>query len=227
MGLTKKMNQVSILITLLLFSVQAFAQEAKLADPKTFEYQNGDLLFQDLDCGGLCTAIETVTEGVNGKSFSHLGLVFVQNDSAFVIEAIGKEVQLTPINDFVFRNTDEKGNPKIVVTRLESQYSNLTNKALEFAVSQKGVLYDDAFLYDNGSYYCSELIYDAFKSANENEPFFELFPMTFKNPGTKEMFPVWVTYYKNLKMPIPEGKLGCNPGGISRSEKLEVVASFY
>jgi hypothetical protein len=227
MGRTKRMNQVSILITLLLFSVQIFSQEAKLADPKTFEYQNGDLLFQDLDCGGLCTAIETVTEGVDGKSFSHLGLVYFQNDRAFVIEAIGKEVQLTPITDFVFRNTDEKGNPKILVTRLDSEYSKLNAKALEFAVSQKGVPYDDAFLYDNGSYYCSELIYDAFKFANDNKPFFELFPMTFKDPATKEMFPVWVEYYENLKMPIPEDELGCNPGGISRSEKLEVVASFY
>ena len=224
---TKRMNQVSILITLLLFSVQTFSQDAKLTDPKTFEYRNGDLLFQDLDCGGLCTAIETVTEGVDGKSFSHLGLVYFQDDSAFVIEAIGKEVQLTPITDFVFRNSDEKGNPKILVTRLDSEYSKLNSKALEFAVSQKGVPYDDPFLYDNGSYYCSELIYDAFKSANDNKPFFELFPMTFKDPATKEMFPVWVEYYENLKMPIPEGKLGCNPGGISRSEKLEVVASFY
>jgi hypothetical protein len=51
--------------------------------------------------------------------------------------------------------------------------------------------------------------------------------MTFKDPATKEMFPVWVEYYENLKMPIPEDELGCNPGGISRSEKLEVVASFY
>ncbi len=196
-------------------------------NPKTFNYQSGDILFQDLDCGGLCTAIETVTEGVDGKSFSHLGLVHIQHDSAFVIEAIGKEVQLTPIHDFVFRNKDEKGNPKILVTRLNKKYSDLNAKALEFALAQFGVPYDDAFLYNNGSYYCSELIYDAFKSANEDEPFFELMPMTFKDPATNEMFPVWVEYYENLKTPIPEGELGCNPGGISRSDKLEVVASFY
>lgn len=227
MVLTKNMNQFSILIALALFSVQVFSQGTQLANPKTFEYQNGDLLFQDLDCGGLCTAIETVTEGVDGRSFSHLGLVYVYGDSTVVIEAIGKAVQVTPIDVFVNRNVDKAGNPKITVTRLEEGYSALKNKAVDFAVAQLGMPYDDAFLYDNGSYYCSELIYDAFKSANDDTPFFELFPMTFKDPATNEMFPVWVEYYENLKLAIPEGKLGCNPGGISRSDKLEVVASFY
>jgi hypothetical protein len=223
-----KMYQPGLLISFLFFSftITVIAQE-NLGNPKTFEYKSGDILFQDLDCGDLCTAIETVTEGVDGKSFSHLGLVHVYNDSVVVIEAIGKSVQVTPIQVFVNRNSDDKGNPKIVVARLNSEYAKLNTKALEFAVAQLGAPYDDAFLYDNGSYYCSELIYDAYKSANGNQPFFELTPMTFKDPATAEMFPVWVEYYENLKMSIPEGELGCNPGGISRSEKLQVVTSFY
>lgn len=208
------------------WSFQALAQE-NVVSSKTFQFQNGDLLFQDLDCGGLCTAIETVTEGVGGKSFSHLGLVHIYNDSVVVIEAIGKSVQVTPIDVFVHRNVNQSGKPKVIVTRLAKADSLLIKKALDFAVAQLGVPYDDAFLYDNGSYYCSELIYDAFKKANDGKPFFELFPMTFKDPATKQMFPVWVEYYKELNMPIPEGELGCNPGGISRSDKLKVVASFY
>lgn len=218
-------SHIFILISLLVATL-GFAQNP-VSDPKTFAFQNGDILFQDLDCGDLCTAIETVTEGVQGKSFSHLGLVHIFNDSVVVIEAIGESVQVTPVQVFVNRNLDGTGNPKIVVSRLIFEYSKLTTKALEFAVNQLGVPYDDAFLYDNGSYYCSELIYDAYKAANNGQPFFELTPMTFKDPSTKEMFPVWVEYYENLKMPIPEGELGCNPGGISRSEKLKIVASFY
>jgi hypothetical protein len=216
-----------ILFFVLLFSYQAVGQESKLADPKTFEFQNGDLLFQDLDCGGLCEAIETVTEGVNGKSFSHLGLVHIYGDSVVIIEAIGKAVQVTPIDFFVNRNVDEVGNPKVIVSRLANDNPELIKSASDFAVSQLGKPYDDAFLYDNQAYYCSELIYDAFKSANGNKPFFKLLPMTFKDPVTKEMFPVWVEYYENLEMSIPEDELGCNPGGISRSEKLEMVATFY
>lgn len=209
------------------FSVILSLHGLAQTDSKSFVFQEGDFLFQDLDCGDLCTAIETVTEGVDGKSFSHVGLVVVRNDTSFVIEAIGKEVQLTPIFDFIGRNSDESGNPKILVSRLKSEYLYLKAPVLRFALDKLGVPYDDAFIYDNGIYYCSELIYDAFMAANGDVPFFQLEPMTFKDPKTGKMFPVWGDYYDQLGMEIPEGELGCNPGGISRSDKLQVVASFY
>ena len=63
--------------------------------------QNGDLLFQDMDCGPICNAIEEVTEGFDGHDFSHIGLVTIQKDSIFIIEAIGKDVHLTPLATFL------------------------------------------------------------------------------------------------------------------------------
>jgi hypothetical protein len=48
-------------------------------------------------------------------------------------------------------------------------------------------------------------------------------PMTFKQPDSNDYFPVWVAYYQNLKMDIPEGKPGINPGGISRSDKIAII----
>ena len=50
--------------------------------------------------------------------------------------------------------------------------------------------------------------------------------MTFVNPETKVTFNLWVDYFNDLKMEIPEGKLGLNPGGLSRSEYVEIV-HFY
>jgi len=193
----------------------------------TFDFNDGDLLFQDLDCGELCDAIEKVTKGINGKKFSHIGLVFSRNDSDYVIEAVGKDVHLTSLNSFVNRNKDEWGNPKIVVGRLKSEFQKLNANALKFALSQIGTPYDDAFIYDNQKYYCSELIYDAFKYANNDRPFFQLEPMTFKEPNTGVTFPAWVEYYQELKLPIPDGMPGCNPGSISCSEKIVIVKSFY
>jgi hypothetical protein len=49
--------------------------------------------------------------------------------------------------------------------------------------------------------------------------------MTFKSPKTKEYFEVWVDYYKKLNIEIPEGKPGCNPGGISTSDKLKIIGT--
>ena len=52
----------------------------------------GDLLFQDLDCGPMCDAIEAVTEGAQGKDFSHCAMVVKVQDSLKVLEAMGKGV---------------------------------------------------------------------------------------------------------------------------------------
>jgi hypothetical protein len=93
-------------------------------------------------------------------------------------------------------------------------------------MAQMGVLYDDQYLYDNGKYYCSELIYDAFKAANKNKPFFKLFPMTYKKPGSDAYFPAWKVYFEHLNMEVPEGKPGCNPGGISLSDKIDILGQY-
>lgn len=185
------------------------------------DLQNGDLLFQNLDCGPLCDAIEKVTHGYKGNDFSHIGLVYRRNDSVYVIEAIGKDVHLTYISDFAARTT----NPMYVAV-LKPPYRKLNKRALQYALSQKGVPYDDVFLYDNGKYYCSELIYDAYKKANGNKAFFKLEPMTFKQPGTKQFFDAWVDYYKALQQPIPQGAPGINPGGISSSDKIVMKGVF-
>jgi hypothetical protein len=180
--------------------------------------RDGDLIFQDLDCGPLCDAIEQVTTGYNNRHFSHIGLVYIRNDSAYVIEAIGKAVQLTPLDIFKGRTTHE-----MLIGRVKGIYPGIAEKAVRFALKQQNKAYDKAFLYDNGKYYCSELIYDAFRSANGNKDFFVLQPMTFKQPGNNQFFPVWTEYYKKLDMAIPEGKPGINPGGISRSDKIDIL----
>ncbi|HRO42905.1 MAG TPA: YiiX/YebB-like N1pC/P60 family cysteine hydrolase [Flavipsychrobacter sp.] len=194
---------------------------------RDFKYQSGDLVFQDLDCGALCDAIEAVTPALGQKHFSHVGLVYVARDSIYVIEAIDKDVHLTSIQNFLNRQRDTTGNPKVVVGRLKKAHQRLNARALGFALQQRGKPYDDAFLYNNGKYYCSELIYDAYLHANEDRPFFNLYPMTFMDPATGKTYPVWKTYFKNLKMTLPEGKQGCNPGSIAISDAVEIVAEFY
>jgi hypothetical protein len=179
--------------------------------------RSGDLLFQDLDCGPMCTAIETVTEGVNGMDFSHCAMVIKENDSLKVIEAIGESVQVTSLKDFKQRSN------KIVAARLKKVNESLIIRAVSYAKSLKGKPYDEVFLLNNDRYYCSELLYESFKVANYGNPIFELAPMTFMDPATKAYYPVWVDYYHELNCPIPEGKPGLNPGSISRSDQLEIL----
>lgn len=181
------------------------------------QLRNGDLLFQDLDCGPLCDAIEQVTLSYGGRHFSHIGLVSIDGDSVYIIEAIGNKVQLTPLHLFVGRTKKE-----ILLGRVKRKFKNVAIEAVVKAKQKIDIPYDDAFLYDNGKYYCSELLYDAFKEANQNQDFFLLSPMTFKRPGSNDFFPVWIDYYEKLNIPIPEGKAGINPGGISLSPRLKM-----
>jgi hypothetical protein len=179
------------------------------------EVQVGDLLFQT-SSGGLSSAIGEVTKSVNGYSFTHVGMVVSDSSGClWVVEAAGKDVHLTSIDSFIRR-----GNITML-GRVKEAYRALIPAAVAFALRQAGTPYDSAYLYGNGKYYCSELIYDAFLFANQGTPFFSLAPMTFK-ATTGELLEEWAAHYKKLNMPVPEGKPGCNPGGLSRSEKIEV-----
>lgn len=205
------MKNKILLLFFLLFQF-GFSQNVKL--------KTGDILFQSMNCGPLCEAINEVTEGYQGKDFSHLGMVYIKNDSVFVIEAAGKAVKITSYETFKTYTTEEMS-----VGRLKRKYRKYIPEAISFSLQQVGVPYDDEYLYNNGKYYCSELIYDAFLHAYK-KPLFDLYPMTFKSPKSNEYFEVWADYYEKLQMEIPEGQLGCNPGGISTSDKLRIIGTL-
>jgi hypothetical protein len=203
----------------ILFSLAIFPQENS-----SFKLQEGDLIFQDLDCGPLCDAIEKVTAGYNGSKFSHIGLVVPDSTGELVIlEAISSGVQLTLVDKFLERSFDKNGNPKAVVGRLKINFRILIPGLVKEAKSYLGKPYDNIYVINNDSYYCSELIYLSSKKANNGYPLFELYPMTFKDPEMSNFYPAWVDYYKNLNEKIPEGEPGINPGGISLSDKIEIV----
>ncbi|NBL64627.1 hypothetical protein GV828_05360 [Flavobacterium sp. NST-5] len=203
---------------LLLFLFSSIISNAQI---NVSQLKTGDLIFQDMDCGPLCDAIEAVTQGYQDNDFSHMGLVLKKNDSIFIIEAAGSAVRLTPLEKFS-KNTKKP----MFIGRVKKKYQKLIPETIDFSLAQMGVPYDDDYVYDNGKYYCSELIYDAFKKANNDKPFFQLFPMTYKKPGTTEFFPAWVDYYKTIGSEIPEGKPGCNPGGMSTSNKIKILGTL-
>ena len=189
--------------------------------------QTGDLLFMDLDCGSFCQAIKKVTYGVNGTKPSHVGMVYINDKKKiYVIEADTKGVVKTPIDSFLKRSLDTKGHPKVFVGRLIKEYSYAIVPAVQRSRAFLGKPYDFAFDINNDCYYCSELLYKAFLD-KKGDSLFNLDPMTFDDPDTKTIFPIWEDYFKKLGIPVPEGKPGLNPGSISRSDKIKIVYRFY
>ena len=186
---------------------------------KNFKLQEGDLLFQDLDSSPLCDAIELVTPGYKGANFSHIGLVVLDNDTLKVLEAIPPKVMTTNLDDFINRSFDKNGNPKVIVGRLKKEFTNSISNAVSYSKSKLDITYDEVFLINNETYYCSELIFEAF----EKDSIFQLKPMTFLHPNNKDTVTVWKEYYSDLNTNIPEGNPGINPGIMSLSNKIEIV----
>lgn len=196
-----------------------------------FTPKEGDLLFQDLDGGPLCDAIEQVTVGYDDTNLSHVGLVAADpNQGLVVIEAVSAGVVATPLPKFLARSLDDRHRPKVLVGRLNPAAvpasAALIRRAIAQARALEGCPYDKLFVPGNDSYYCSELIYEVFRRANDGRPVFPLASMTFSKPGTDKPLDAWATYFARRGAPIPEGVPGINPGGISRATVLTIIHEY-
>ena len=192
-----------------------------------FSLQAGDLLFQDLDSGPLCDAIEKVTTGYEGANFSHVGIVIIDDSGNFaVIEAVSSGVKVTELEEFLGRSSDAKCRPKVVAGRLKKPYRHLIPYAIKEAFVLRGKPYDKVFAVDNDAYYCSELVYEIFRRANDNKAVFTLQPMTFKDPDTGKILAEWEKYFSELGAAVPESRPGINPGGISCSPALKIIYAY-
>ena len=183
-----------------------------------FSLKPGDLLFQDLNCGKLCNAIFSVTSGYGNTDVSHVGMLV---SSGEVIEAIGKNVHLTPIKQFLNRGP-------VMVGRLTQPYRHLIPQAINLAKSWIDEPYNYNFTPQNHDkkFYCSQLVYDAFKQANHNVAIFAQDHMNFKNPQTHKFYPAWSKYFNQIHSQIPQGHPGTNPGKMSLSPNIKII-HFY
>ena len=185
--------------------------------------KSGDLLFCGPDTcsktGFLSMAIDEVTRVGLSTNFSHVGIVEVVNDIAWVIHAeprrgVNRELLTS------FLRIDSQG--PVVAYRFKHHYQELIPEALIRANDYIGQPYDFTYLLSDSSQYCSGLIYQLFK------PFdvFELSPMTFIDEQTGVFHSYWVDYFDRIGIEIPEGHLGCNPNGMAASEALTYLGKI-
>ena len=198
------------------------------SDEKEFKLKQGDLLFQNSGSGEIATAIKDVTATPFSKNYSHVGIAIQKKRQWFVLEAIPKVgVCQTPIKKFLNRNKNKYNKSKTTVARLDNYYQPYITNAIEYGIKRINKPYDEMFLWDDDSYYCSELIYKMFSTQDlpkDSIPFLT-HPMTF-NDSTGNPLASWVAYYKKRNRRIPEGIEGTNPNLIASSPYIKFVHDY-
>lgn len=174
--------------------------------------RSGDLVFLDLDCGDLCDAMASVTKeqfGVPGPALSHVAIVERSAAGLSVLEAWpGTGVARTPLAQVLAR----KQRSPARYLRLRDDLRSAGEAAARAAAKRIGTPYDEDFLPDNGKLYCSELVQEAYRDALDASPF-HTSPMAFGAPGSAARA-VWVHYYGERHIPVPDGVAGISPLGV-------------
>lgn len=186
----------------------------------------GDLLFQSLPCGKFCNAIDQVTYGVGHTRIDHVAIVVSCGAKPYVAEAVDVGVRKLPLRDFLAHSHDKFNNPRVWVGRVVSKYRKFIPAAVSFVQHQYGKPYNNSFINSSNSFYCSQLIVSAFSAALGKAEVFSNKPMNFKNLRDRRMVPQWVSYYKKMHMKVPQGMPGSNPGQLSRSDNITIVAKL-
>jgi len=179
------------------------------------EPATGDLIFQDLECGDLCDAIEKVTLeqfAVPGPRLSHVGMIVVEDGVPYVIEAYPPKVAKRPLEEVLARL---QNSPPRFVRRgaMKCMPSSNPSEIARVAGEFLGRPYDDAFTDDDAALYCSELIQKIVKRLHGGDGCFAQAAMHYGAAGSAERR-VWDEYFRARGLKTPEGKPGVSPLGL-------------
>lgn len=112
------------------------------------EVREGDVIFQTSQ-SQQSPLIQIATR----SKISHCGIIVMRNGKPYVLETL-KTLVITPLDQFIVRGEGGKYWLK------RSKKENIKIKYDSYL----GKPYDLAFKFDNGKFYCSELVYDIYKN---------------------------------------------------------------
>jgi len=192
---------------------------------ENFYFQTGDLLFQVAKSSELNEAIAEVTFGESNISYTHVGIVSIENDTVFVIEALPPKVCKTLLDTFLLRSANLAEKPIVAVGRLKQEYRESIPQAIVLVKKLLGKPYDYVYSPDNDAYYCSELVTLSFLDS-KNIPIFETVSMNFRD-ADGNLPTYWIEHFEKYNAVIPENCQGSNPGDLSKSNKIEIVYRYF
>lgn len=193
--------------------------------PAKQQIRTGDLFFvgipgdYQIEDDSMDAAIieSTVSDELN---LIHAGILEVADDGIWVIDATLKYgVDRHPLDTMLRQFTLKDGSmPTFIVKRLKEGYRS---EDIDNAMALCGLPYDDAFLPDNGKFYCTELIRESYRK-QDGEFIFPQKPMNWKN-SEGEIPPYWTELFGLLGMDVPQDVPGTNPHDMALLPILEDV----
>ena len=140
---------LGIIILLLALPLSSIVTETLTAQTEPIkEVREGDVIFQTSQ-SQQSPLIQIATR----SRISHCGIIVMKNGKPYVLETL-KTLVVTPLDKFIARGEGGK---------YWLKRSNKENIKIKYG-SYLGKPYDLAFKFDNGKFYCSELIYDIYKN---------------------------------------------------------------
>lgn len=179
--------------------------------------RSGDLVFAIAPGGN---AITDVTRGVDGLKIDHVGMVYRNQDSIFVMEATGRKgVGMTPLAEFIHHNSDKDLASRILIGRVKSGLD--FSKTYQRYQQYEHLPYDTLFMPDDRAMYCSELV-QKIAVDSLGHRIFPTIPMSFHDKSGK-ITAFWKRFYRRFGMEVPEGAPGTNPGQLSRDPHVRIM----
>ncbi|WP_349657638.1 YiiX/YebB-like N1pC/P60 family cysteine hydrolase [Xanthomonas sp. 10-10] len=178
---------------------------------------DGDLLFVTAARTGLSGAIDDATATRGELSFDHVALVAHAGDTQVVLHADEHGSREQPLQAFIDEATAR--HRQVVVYRLTPEHRVAISDAIAQARRMLGKPYNQTYVQDDNSYYCSDFIERAFRAHHV----FALQPMNFRNLQTGQVSPYWTEFYRSKGMAVPQGLPGTNPNDMATAAALRVV----
>lgn len=189
--------------------------------PASPAIQTGDLLFQAEAGNDMAKAITDATGAEGRLNFTHVGIA-IGRDSVLEASARGG-VQIIPLADFLNGAGQIGGHPAVVAMRLRDTAG--VAAAVERARTFIGQPYDYHYLPGNGRMYCSELVWESYRTAG-GRPIFTARPMNFRT-ADGEIPQFWTELFRKLGEEVPEGVEGTNPNDISQEAALTEAYRWF
>lgn len=138
---------IILLVTMLPF-VSIIAEIYTARTGMVQDVREGDVIFQTSP-SKQSPLIQIATR----SKISHCGIIVMKNEKPYVLETL-ETLVVTPLDKFIARGKDGKYWLK------RSEKENVRIKYKNYL----GKPYDKAFKFNNGKFYCSELVYDVYKN---------------------------------------------------------------